>query len=146
MKFFNFVLEQKLDRHFCVKFHGDFDGNGFEAQKLVIDLLIVSKCIQSNQSLKGTPVTARGLEFASQLWLLSLIYIYIYQWRNVTLCRPQWRNGAPGAPATPEGDVLGGRQIVIKMWDNFATLTLRLAKVRVWFSNLTIYLDFSAIF
>ena len=76
MKFFNFVLEQKLDRHFCVKFHGDFDGNGFEAQKLVIDLLIVSKCIQSNQSLKGTPVTARGLEFASQLWLLSLIDIY----------------------------------------------------------------------
>ena len=58
----------------------------------------------------------------------------------------QWRNGAPGAPATPGGDVLGGRQNVIKMWDNFATLTARLAKVRVWFSNLTIYLDFSAIF
>ena len=58
----------------------------------------------------------------------------------------QWRNGAPGAPATPGGAVLGGRQIVIKMWDNFATLTARLAKVRVWFSNLTIYLDFSAIF
>ena len=82
MKLFNFVLEQKLDRHFCVEFHGDSDSNGFEAQKLVIDLLIVSKCIQSNQSLKGTPVTARGLEFASQLWLLSLIYIYIYFSQN----------------------------------------------------------------
>ena len=47
----------------------------------------------------------------------------------------QWRNSAPGAPAKPGGAVLGGRQIVIKMWDNFATLTARLAKVRVWFSN-----------
>ena len=57
----------------------------------------------------------------------------------------QWRNDAPGAPATPGGDVLRGRQIIIKMWDNFATLTARLAKVHVWFSNLTIYLDFSAV-
>ena len=32
------------------------------------------------------------------------------------------------------------------MWDNFARLTALLAKVRVWFDNLTIYLDFSAIF
>ena len=58
----------------------------------------------------------------------------------------QWHNNAPGAPATPGGAVLGGRQIVIKMWDNFARLTALLAKVRVWFNNLTIYLDFSAIF
>ena len=65
-------------------------------------------------------------------------------WR---LCAPrQWRNEAPGAPATPGGAVIGGRQIVIKMWDNFARLTALLAKVRVWFSNSTIYLDFSAIF
>ena len=26
----------------------------------------------------------------------------------------QWRNDAPGGPATPGGDVLRGRQIVIK--------------------------------
>ena len=58
----------------------------------------------------------------------------------------QWRNDAPGAPATPGGAVLEGRQIVTKMWDNFARLTALLAKVRVWFNNLTIYLDFSAIF
>ena len=58
----------------------------------------------------------------------------------------QWRNKAPGAPATPGGAVIGGRQIVIKMWDNFARLTALLAKVRVWFNNSTIYLDFSAIF
>ena len=58
----------------------------------------------------------------------------------------QWRNDAPGAPATPGGAVLRGRQIVIKMWDNFARLTARLAKSRVLFNNSTIYLDFSAIF
>ena len=58
----------------------------------------------------------------------------------------QWRNEAPGAPATPGGAVIGGRQIVIRMWDNFARLTALLAKVRVWFNNSTIYLDFSAIF
>ena len=63
-----------------------------------------------------------------------------------TCCRSQWRNEAPGAPATPGGAVIGGRQIVIKMWDNFARLTALLAKVRVWFNNSTIYLDFSAIF
>ena len=51
-----------------------------------------------------------------------------------------------GAPATPEGAVIGGRRIVIKMWDNFARLTALLAKVRVWFNNSIIYLDFSAIF
>ena len=32
------------------------------------------------------------------------------------------------------------------MWDNFARLTALLAKVRVWFNNSTVYLDFSAIF
>ena len=32
------------------------------------------------------------------------------------------------------------------MWDNFARLTALLAKVRVWFNNLTICLDFSTIF
>ena len=58
----------------------------------------------------------------------------------------QWRNDAPAAPATPGGAVLRGRQIVIKMWDNFATLTARLAKSRVLFNNSTIYLDFSTIF
>ena len=58
----------------------------------------------------------------------------------------QWRNEAPGAPATPGGAVIGGRHFVINMWDNFARLTALLAKVRVWFSNSTIYFDFSAIF
>ena len=60
----------------------------------------------------------------------------------------QWRNEAPGAPAILRrgGDVIGGRQIVIKMWDNFAILTALLAKVCVWFINSTIYLDFLAIF
>ena len=50
----------------------------------------------------------------------------------------QWRNEAPGAPATPGGAVIRGRQIVIKMWDNFARLTALLAKVRVLFNNSTI--------
>ena len=40
MDFFKFGLEQKLDHHSCVKFHGDPDGNGFKAQKLIIDPLI----------------------------------------------------------------------------------------------------------
>ena len=34
----------------------------------------------------------------------------------------------------------------IQMWDNFARLTALLGKVRVWFNNSTIHLDFSAIF
>ena len=59
---------------------------------------------------------------------------------------PQWRNEAPGTPAMPGGADIGGRQIVIKMWDNFARLTALLAKVRIWFNNSTIYLDFSDIF
>ena len=32
------------------------------------------------------------------------------------------------------------------MWDNFATLTAGLAKVRVWFRKLTFNLEFSDIF
>ena len=40
LKFFNFGLEQKLDRHFCVEFHSDSDGDGFKAQKPKIDLQI----------------------------------------------------------------------------------------------------------
>ena len=40
LKFFNFGLEKKLDRHFCVEFHGDSDDNGFKAQKPIIDPLI----------------------------------------------------------------------------------------------------------
>ena len=55
----------------------------------------------------------------------------------------QWRNDAPG---TPGGNFLGGRQIVIRMWDNFTRLDALLAKVRVWFDKSTIYLDFWAIF
>ena len=37
-------------------------------------MMIVSKCISQINCYKGTLVTSRGLEFASQLWLLSLIY------------------------------------------------------------------------
>ena len=33
MEFFNFGLEQKLDRHSCVKFHGESDGEGFNFPK-----------------------------------------------------------------------------------------------------------------
>ena len=40
MDFFKFGLEQKLDHHSCVEFHGDSDGNGFKAQKPIIDPLI----------------------------------------------------------------------------------------------------------
>ena len=31
MKIFNFELEEKLDKHFQVKFDGEFDGNSLEA-------------------------------------------------------------------------------------------------------------------
>ena len=66
---------------------------------------------------------------------------------NISCQAPaQWRNEAPGAPATPEGAVIEGRRIVIKMWDNFARLTALLAKVCIWLNNSTIYLYFSAIF
>ena len=40
MEFFNFGLEQKLDRHSGVEFHSDSDGHGFTAQKPIIDPLI----------------------------------------------------------------------------------------------------------
>ena len=33
MNFFNFVLEQKLDRHSCAEFHSDSDGDGFNFLK-----------------------------------------------------------------------------------------------------------------
>ena len=74
--------------------------------------------------------------------LRNFWYFLALRWRE----KAQWRNDAPAAPATPGGAVLRGRQIVIKMWDNFARLTARLAKSRVLFNNSTIYLDFSAIF
>ena len=72
MEFFNFGLDQKLDHHSCVEFHSDSDGDGFKTQKLMINLLIVLKCISI---IVRIPVTTRGLEFASQLWLLSLIWV-----------------------------------------------------------------------
>ena len=40
MDFFKFGLEHKLDHHFCVEFRYDSDGDGFKAQKLIIDPLI----------------------------------------------------------------------------------------------------------
>ena len=36
MKFFNFELEEKLDRHSDVEFDGKFDGDGSEAQKPLV--------------------------------------------------------------------------------------------------------------
>ena len=33
MEFFNFGLEQKLDRHSCVEFHSNSDGDGFNFPK-----------------------------------------------------------------------------------------------------------------
>ena len=33
MEFFNFGLEQKLDRHSSVEFHSDSEGNGFNLSK-----------------------------------------------------------------------------------------------------------------
>ena len=43
MEFFNFGLEQKLNQHL---FHGDSYGNGFKAQRPIIDLLIGSNLPQ----------------------------------------------------------------------------------------------------
>ena len=40
LEIFNLGLEQKLDRHSCVEFHSDSDGDGFRAQKPMIDPLI----------------------------------------------------------------------------------------------------------
>ena len=40
MEIFIFGLQQKLDRHSCAEFHSDSDGDGFKAQKPIIDPLI----------------------------------------------------------------------------------------------------------
>ena len=40
MDFFKIALEQKLDHHSSVEFHGDYDGNGFNGQKPIIDPVI----------------------------------------------------------------------------------------------------------
>ena len=40
MEIFNFGQEQKLDHHLCVEFQSDSDGDGFKAQKPIIDSLI----------------------------------------------------------------------------------------------------------
>ena len=40
MDFLKNGLEQKLDHYSSVKFHGDSDGNGFNAQQPTIDHLI----------------------------------------------------------------------------------------------------------
>ena len=40
MDFIKFGLEQKSNHRSCVEFHSDSDGNGFEAQKPIIDPLI----------------------------------------------------------------------------------------------------------
>ena len=56
MEFFIFGLQQKLDRHSCAEFNSDSDGNGFKAQKLIIDLLVVLTCInQINYKLQLHP-------------------------------------------------------------------------------------------
>ena len=70
----------------------------------------------------------------------------IFHFARERACCRQWRNGAPGAPATPGGATGRGRQIVAQMWDNFARLTARLAKMRVFFNNFAIFRDFSVIF
>ena len=40
MDFFKLRLEKKLDHHSYVEFHSDSDGDGFKAQKPIIDPLI----------------------------------------------------------------------------------------------------------
>ena len=42
MKFFNFGLDEKLDQHSWAEFHGDSDGDGFHAQRPIVDPLIGS--------------------------------------------------------------------------------------------------------
>ena len=49
-------------------------------------------------------------------------------------------------PREPRRRRLKGAPNRDKIWDNFARLTARLAKSRDLFNNLTIYLDFWAIF
>lgn len=52
----------------------------------------------------------------------------------------------PKEPRLCQGQRHRGRQVVMKMWDIGATLTVLLVKVCVWFDNSTIYLDFTAMF
>ena len=66
-------------------------------------------------------------------------YLFMPLGRLLTVNIHQWRNAAPGAPATPGGAAHKGRQIVTQMWDNFARLTARLAKMRVFFNNFAIF-------
>ena len=54
----------------------------------------------------------------------------------------QWRNVGTVTTATPGGDKESGAINHPKMWDNFATLTARLAKSRVLVNNLVILRDF----
>ena len=54
-------------------------------------------------------------------------------------------NDAPGGLATKAEVGVLEHQIIIKMRDDFAISTAQLAKVRVWFNNLTVFLDFFAI-
>ena len=42
MIFYCYGPEQKLKQHHCVEFHSDSDGDGFKAQRPIIDLLIGS--------------------------------------------------------------------------------------------------------
>ena len=37
MEFFNFGLEQKLNRHYCVELRSDSDGDGFNFSKLQLN-------------------------------------------------------------------------------------------------------------
>ena len=65
-----------------------------------------------------------------------MFFFIAYHYKHKSV---QWPHDALGAPAMPEGDVMGGGgcQIIIKMWDNFARLALataHLAKVPVWFN------------
>ena len=65
-------------------------------------------------------------------------------------CAAQWCNDAPPLPLEPwlcQGVTSHKeQQIGIKIWDNFARFTVLLANACVRFSNLTIYLEFLAIF
>ena len=77
MEFFNFGLEYKLDHHFSVKFYGDSDGDRFKAQKLVIDLLIVSKYIKSNELLKRHPSNCKRARICKPAMAFVTVYIEI---------------------------------------------------------------------
>ena len=70
MEFFIFGLEQKLDRHSCVEFHSDSDGNGFNLSEPQLN---PSKCP------RGAP--KNGI---FQLWTETKI-------RPTLWCRISWR-------------------------------------------------------